>query len=139
MSTQTDDYQPHRRPAGEVAETAWTRFCALDRSVIAIPGRIGLPALRVSLGVVFLWFGALKIAAVSPVTDLVTAVLDVAWIDPSSAVPALGVTEAIIGLGLLTGRGLRVVLVLFAAQLLAPSWSWPSARRWPSRTATPSC
>lgn len=118
MSIQTDDYQPHRRPAGEVAETSWTRFCALDRRVIAVLGRIGLPALRVSLGVVFLWFGVLKIAAVSPVTDLVTAVLDVAWIDPSWAVPALGVTEAIIGLGLSTGRVLRVVLVLFAGQLL---------------------
>jgi hypothetical protein len=52
--------------------------------------RISLPALRGSLGVVFGWFGILKLAAVPPVADLVTAVLDIAWIDPSWAVPALG-------------------------------------------------
>lgn len=52
--------------------------------------RISLPALRGSLGVVFGWFGILKLAAVPPVADLVTAVLDIAWIDPSWAAPALG-------------------------------------------------
>jgi putative oxidoreductase len=118
VSTQAHDHQPRRRPAGELAETAWARWCAIDRCVIAVLGRISLPALRGSLGVVFGWFGILKLAAVSPVADLVTAVLDVAWIDPSWAVPALGVTEVTVGLGLLTGRGLRVVLALCSAQLL---------------------
>jgi len=118
VSTQAHDHQRYRRPAGEVAEIAWMRWCALDRRVLAVLGHISLPALRVSLGVVFSWFGVLKIATVSPVTNLVTAVLDVTWIDPSWVVPALGTFEATIGLGLLLGRGLRVVLALCTAQLL---------------------
>ena len=118
VSTQADDHQPRRRPAGELAEIAWVRWCAMDRRVIAMLGRISLPGLRGSLGVVFGWFGVLKIAAVSPVADLVTAVLEVAWIDPSWAVPALGITDVTVGLGLLTGRGLRAVLALCTAQLI---------------------
>lgn len=64
----------------------------------------------------FLWFGFLKIFDVSPVSDLVSRT--VYWVDPGWFVPFLGVIEVVIGLGLLIGRGLRLVLALFAAQML---------------------
>ena len=72
--------------------------------------------LRVSLGVVFLWFGALKIFDVTPVADLVSDT--VYWVDPDWLVPVLGIAEVIVGIGLLTKVGLRAVLALFAAQMV---------------------
>lgn len=104
------------RPAGEIAEVAWSRFTALDRRVLAWLQRMALPALRISLGVVFIWFGALKVADVTPVADLVASV--VYWVDPVWFVPALGAFEVLVGAGLIAGRGLRLVLLLFAAQML---------------------
>jgi putative oxidoreductase len=98
------------------ADRAWLdRFDDLDERVIDLLARWGIPLLRVSLGLVFLWFGALKIARVSPVADLVART--VYWVDPSWFVPILGAVEVMIGAGLLAGRALRTVLALFWLQL----------------------
>lgn len=88
----------------------------LDRRIVAFLERWGITLLRVSLGVVFIWFGTLKIFQVSPVADLVART--VYWVDPSWFVPVLGGVEVLIGLGLLAGRALRTVLALFWLQLL---------------------
>ena len=45
--------------------------------------RIGVPLLRISLGVVFLWFGLLKVFDVSPVAGLVAKTIY--WFDPISS------------------------------------------------------
>lgn len=86
-----------------------------DRRVIAFLRRWSIPALRVSLGVVFVWFGLLKVLDVTPVTDLVANT--VYWVDPDWFVPLLGWVEVAIGAGLLVGRALRVVLGVFVLQL----------------------
>jgi putative oxidoreductase len=91
-------------------------FEGMDDRIVALLGRWGIPLLRVSLGTVFVWFGALKIAGVSPVSDLVART--VYWVDPSWFVPVLGGLEVVIGLGLLAARALRLVLLLFWGQLL---------------------
>jgi uncharacterized membrane protein YkgB len=88
----------------------------LDRRFVGFLNRWGIPMLRVSLGLVFIWFGALKIFRVSPVADLVART--VYWVDPSWFVAVLGGVEVIIGLGLLVGRALRTVLALFWLQML---------------------
>jgi len=92
------------------------RFDELDERFIDLLARWAIPLLRVSLGIVFLWFGGLKIARVSPVADLVART--VYWVDPSWFVPVLGAVEVIIGAGLLSGRALRAVLALFWLQML---------------------
>lgn len=112
LSPHTDE----RRPMGELAEAGWSRFVALDRQIVTTLRRISVPVLRVSLGLVFVWFGALKIFDVTPVNALVADT--VYWVDPSWFVPVLGVFEVLVGLGLLLGVWLRVVLLLFAAQLV---------------------
>lgn len=89
---------------------------AADRRIVSFLNRWSIPALRVSLGLVFLWFGALKIFGVTPVTDLVADT--VYWVDPDWFVPLLGVAEVVVGVGLLTKIGLRAVLALFMAQML---------------------
>ncbi len=87
----------------------------VDRVVTHVLSRWSIPALRVALGVVFVWFGALKIGRLSPVSELVART--VYWFDPDVVVPALGIVEVVIGAGLIFGVLLRVVLLLFAAQM----------------------
>lgn len=76
----------------------------------------GIPFLRIALGVVFFWFGALKIAGVSPVEDVVRAAYP--FFPPDMFMMLLGVWEAGIGLCLIFGAVLRVTLALLWAQLV---------------------
>jgi putative oxidoreductase len=101
---------------GALMDSVHMGLDSLDKKVITFLARWGILVLRLSLGVVFVWFGALKIAGVTPVSDLVART--VYWVDPSWFVPALGVVEAVIGGGLLLGRALRTILFLFWAQML---------------------
>lgn len=87
----------------------------IDSAIIPWLRRWSLPALRVSLGVVFVWFGALKVLDVTPVYDMVAAT--VYWVDPAWFVPALGVVEILIGIGLIGGWLLRWVLLAFVLQM----------------------
>ncbi len=87
----------------------------LDRKVLALLRQWSIPLLRISLGVVFVWFGALKVLDITPVTELVAET--VYWVDPDWFVPLLGWVEISVGLGLVTRRGLRLVLPLFLAQM----------------------
>jgi putative oxidoreductase len=103
------------KPASEIAESAWKRLEVLDASITRTLARIAIPLLRISLGIVFVWFGALKVFDVSPVSDLVART--VYWVDASWFVPVLGGVEMVIGLGLITAWGLRVILPLFVAQM----------------------
>ncbi|MGQ0849545.1 MAG: DoxX family membrane protein [Actinomycetota bacterium] len=106
-----------RSPApAEVARTAWDRMVSIDRQVLRFLSSHSLTLLRLSLGVVFVWFGALKVFGVTPVTELVSSV--VYWVDPGWFVPVLGALEVIVGVGLLFSIGMRIVLFLFVAQLI---------------------
>ena len=89
---------------------------SIDAAVTRFLRRWSIPALRISVAVVFIWFGALKILGVTPVTDLVAST--VYWVDPDWFVPVLGVAEVLVGLGLLFRVMLRTVLALFALQML---------------------
>jgi len=88
----------------------------IDNFVIPFLTRWSLPALRWSLAIVFVWFGALKILGVSPVVELVAAT--VYWFDPDWLVPVLGVVEVLVGIGLAARWGLRLVLLVLVAQML---------------------
>jgi len=87
-----------------------------DEMVIPFLRRWSLPALRWSLAIVFIWFGALKILGVSPVVDLVAST--VYWVNPDWFVPALGVVEVLVGLGLAARWGLRLVLLVLVGQIV---------------------
>lgn len=104
------------RDPADIGESIWERAVTVDLGVTGFLRRHSLTLLRISLAVVFIWFGALKIFGVTPVTDLVTAV--VYWVDPSWFVPVLGVFEVLVGIGLLSGIGMRLVLLLLVAQLV---------------------
>ena len=91
---------------------AWQQ---LDHAMIRFMRANGIRALRVALGIVFVWFGALKVVGLSPVGDLVAGT--VYWVDPRVFVPLLGIWEIAVGLGLLSGVAMRMVLLFFWLQM----------------------
>jgi uncharacterized membrane protein YphA (DoxX/SURF4 family) len=88
----------------------------LDEALAGFMEAYGITILRVALAVVFIWFGALKVIGESPVEELVTDT--VYWVDADFFIVFLGVWEIVIGIGLLLGVALRLVLLLFFAQML---------------------
>ena len=99
----------------------YARFDAVDTRLTRWMARHGVPLLRISLGVVFLWFGALKFfPGLSPAQDLAARTIErltFGMIGPSISVPVLALWECVIGLGLLSGRFMRATLLLLAAQM----------------------
>ena len=104
------------KPPSAISPRTYRRVAEADARIVAFLRRWSLPLLRVSLAIVFVWFGALKIFDVTPVTELVANT--VYWFDPAWVVPALGLAEVVVGVGLLVNRGLRVVLALFLGQMV---------------------
>jgi len=103
-------------PPPNVIRTASSWVARMDRVVIPFLRRVAVPVLRISLGVVFMWFGLLKFLEVSPVSELVART--VYWVDPDVIVPVLGAFEVTVGMLLLLGRALRLTLFLFVLQML---------------------
>jgi uncharacterized membrane protein YphA (DoxX/SURF4 family) len=97
------------------------RFDAIDARITSWMARYGLLLLRMSLGVVFLWFGALKFfPGLSPATDLAARTIEklsFGTVHSSFSVPFLAGWECLIGLGLLSGAFMRVTLLLLALQM----------------------
>jgi uncharacterized membrane protein YphA (DoxX/SURF4 family) len=99
------------------------RFDAADTGITHWMARHGVTILRIALGVVFVWFGALKLVpGLSPAEDLVRAT--VPFLPGGFFLPVLAVWEIAIGLGFLTGRALRLTILLLFLQMpgtLAPT------------------
>ncbi len=84
--------------------------------MIALSARFGLPFLRFSIGIVFIWFGALKlIGNLSPAYDLVAATIY--WLRPEIIVPLLGLWEVAIGVCFLIPPLTRLGLFLLGLQM----------------------
>ena len=92
------------------------RFDDTDAHITMWMARYGIPILRVALGIVFVWFGALKlIPGMSPAEDLVRAT--VPFLPGQFFLPFLAVWEIVIGLGFITGRALRLTILLLFLQM----------------------
>jgi putative oxidoreductase len=99
-----------------LAKDKWTRLAQRADLLVAHTLRpLSLLGLRILLGVLFVWFGGLKVAGSSPVSALVAGTLP--WADPHMIVPVLGGAEVLLGLGLVTGLALRLVLPVLAVHL----------------------
>lgn len=113
---------------------------ALDRRITRWMARHGTTILRVSIGVLFLWFGIIKfVPGLSPADELATRTISTLTFDlvpPHISRPALASLETIIGLGLIFRILLRATLLLLAFQMLGtitplilfPEQTW---RRFP--------
>ncbi len=109
-------------------------FDRVDTSITNWMARWGVPMLRVSLGIVFFWFGFLKFfPGLSPAEDLVTSTIELltfGLIGPEVSIYIVAVWECLIGLGLIFGKFMRITLLLLFMQMigtLAPIVLFPDA------------
>lgn len=94
----------------------------LDVRITNWMSRHSVTLLRVSLGIVFFWFGALKFFPdLSPAEELATrtiSTLTFGLIQPNLSLPVLAGWEVLIGLGLISGRYMRATILLLGLQML---------------------
>lgn len=97
----------------------------IDRVDVRITGmlaRIGVPVVRVALGIVFLWFGVLKFFPNLSPAELLAArtieALTLGTVHQEVSMPVLATWESLIGIGLILGVALRAVLFLLAVQMI---------------------
>ena len=97
-------------------------FHKLDLAVTSFMARHGIRLLRISLGIVFFWFGILKFfPGLSPATELATrtiAMLTFGMVPEGLAINVLAAWETAIGLGLILGVAMRATLFLLFVQML---------------------
>lgn len=108
----------------------------LDRADIAITSwmaRHGITLLRVSLGVVFFWFGVLKFfphqSPAEALAGRTIAILTFGHVGPQLSMPILATWECLIGVGLLSGVAKRITLLLLFVQMvgtLLPLFFFPA-------------
>lgn len=91
-------------------------FDHIDAQICKVLKKYGEPGLRYALGIVFIWFGALKPLGVSPAAGLVARTCP--WWDPTWFVPFLGWWEVLIGVCLLYRPAIRIGLFLMAVQMV---------------------
>lgn len=93
----------------------------IDIRITSWMARHGVQLARLALGVVFLWFGAIKfIPGWSPAAELAgrtIAAMTFGMVSPAVGVPLLAAWESLIGIGLLSGKLLRITLLLLFVQM----------------------
>ncbi len=76
----------------------------------------GMTVLRIGLGIIFFWFGALKLVpGLSPAEALVRNTTY--FVNPDWFLPILAIWEMAIGLGLIFGKFMRLTLLLLFLQM----------------------
>lgn len=91
----------------------------IDRLIASAMRRWGMPALRYSLALIFIWFGLLKPLGLSPAAELVRET--VSWmplLDPGQWLAVIGWWEVAIGVAFLFKPTIRIAIALLAAQMV---------------------
>lgn len=106
-----------------MSEHLWTQqFRRIDRRLTQWMAHNGITLLRISIGLIFIWFGALKfVPGLSPADELATRTiltLSFGLIPPEISRPVLALWETLIGLGLITGWLMRGTLLLLFLQMI---------------------
>lgn len=113
------------------------RFNVIDEKITRWMANWSLKILRFGLGVIFVWFGALKLfPGLSPAEDLVRNTIY--FFNPDFFLPVLAIWEVLIGIGFLVGlftaRFQRLTILLLFLQMpgtalplvLLPEVCWTS-------------
>ena len=88
----------------------------VDRTVTCWMQRNATTLLRWSMGIVFIWFGALKLVpGMSPADGLIRE--SISFLPFEYFMPVLAIWEIVIGLGFLLGRGMRLTIALLFLQM----------------------
>ena len=98
-----------------------SQFDRVDGQITSWMARHGIRLLRISLGVVFFWFGFLKFfPGASPAEGLASetiATITGGLVHAAWSLPVLATWECCIGLGLITGRAMRLTILLLFLQM----------------------
>jgi uncharacterized membrane protein YkgB len=99
-----------------------TTYKQFDEYITERMARHGIECLRVSLGLIFFWFGVLKFfPGLSPAQDLAGRTIELltfGMMPPQVSVPVLALWECLIGIGLITNLFMRGTLLLLFMQML---------------------
>ncbi len=87
-----------------------------DHVVATAMERYGHLLHRITLGLVFIWFGTLKLVGVSTATSIIAHTVFIG--SPQTTVPILGLWEAVIGVCLIVRPLVRVAILLLAVRLV---------------------
>lgn len=99
----------------EGGDTLWDKYLRLEIKLSQFLEKIGVSCLRYSMGIIYFWYGLLKILGISPVEELVTN--SIHWLGIPQFVTYLGFWEVAIGLCLIIRKLNRVGLLLLFLQL----------------------
>ena len=89
----------------------------IDRTVTCWMQHNATVLLRWSMGIIFIWFGALKLVpGMSPADNLIRETMSFLPLD--YFIPFLALWEIAIGVGFIIGYGMRVTLMLLFLQML---------------------
>ena len=98
-------------------QTLKERYSQFDQIVLNQMNRYGVTSLRVSVGVVFVWFGALKLfPGLSPAEHLIRE--SITFLPMNIFLPFLAVWEMAIGIGFITGKFQRLTIALMLGQMM---------------------
>jgi uncharacterized membrane protein YkgB len=90
-------------------------FNKIDLVIVRWMNLHGHLLLRISMGIIFIWFGLLKVFGQSPVNDLVART--VYWFEPDIFIPFLGWWEVTIGICFLFHRLIRAAILFLFLQI----------------------
>ena len=94
-------------------------FNKLDSRFIKIMKRASIPSIRLSFGVIFIWFGILKLLGLSLAEGLLKAT--VIWLpfgSPEMWLIVIGLWEVVIGVFFFFKRTTRIAIVLLFLQMV---------------------
>src|SRR5256885_785159 len=91
-------------------------YSKIDNFALGLIARYGLTLLRVAVGVIFFWFGALKLVpGLSPAEHLIRE--SITFLPMNIFLPFLACWEMAIGLGFIMGKFQRLTILLMLAQM----------------------
>lgn len=92
----------------------------IDQSIITLCQKISVPLARLSLFVVYFWFGILKVVGLSPASGLVHRLFDqtIPYISFDHFIIAFGLLECVIGVLFLIKGVERIAGVLFFLHMI---------------------
>jgi uncharacterized membrane protein YkgB len=98
------------------------KFLKTEDKIIDWMAVYGITLLRISIGIIFFWFGFQKFfPGISSAEDIATRTIDVmtfGLLRAPYSMPILATWETLIGLGFITGKFLRITVFLMYAQMI---------------------
>ncbi|MBI5667705.1 MAG: DoxX family protein [Chloroflexi bacterium] len=100
----------------QAAATLREKLERFDEAVVQLLARHSITLLRVSIGIVYIWFGALKfVPGLSPIEGFIREALP--FLPGDLFLPFLAAWEVLIGVLFISGRFTRITILLMLAQM----------------------